>query len=96
MKIEITKEKGLKFSTNGIKVVILEENQILEVEDGGFTKANLNRLVELGVARVLEVADLAKPATEEPKKVDLKKTRETQKSKKMIADLKYPIDNKGE
>lgn len=62
MKIEIT--KGLRFSPNGRTVLSLDKDDIFEVGENGLTKDNLARLVELEVARALDVSDVAETPVE--------------------------------
>lgn len=65
MKIEMT--KALKFAPNCRATLSLEKADIFEVGESGLTKANLARLVELEVAREIDVTEVAK--VKEPEKV---------------------------
>lgn len=57
MKIEMTKD--LKFAPDCRTTLTLEKADIFEVGENGLTKDNLARLVELEVAREVDVAEVA-------------------------------------
>jgi hypothetical protein len=110
MKIKMTKE--LRFSPNCRNILALDKGQEIALGENGLTKDNLDRLVSLKVAHVLEVADI--PVEVEPEVVDYKKitdkdelkafaleqhdvSLDTNKSlEKMIVILGKAIDKKGE